>query len=156
MTSIEQKILACSTELSPDSFRQQRLRNLMSHEMDVDHLINMAIKEGLACLLYKNLLKSGVLDTLSYNQRETLRSLYHQTVLFNLKLIHDLNEVLHQVNQEKIQVVLMQGIVLLPIPSEKAQPPLIFIPTSYGLIVSGHTSCSSRKVKNISITIPGS
>jgi len=85
----------------------------MSHEMDVDHLINMAIKEGLACLLYKNLLKSGVLDTLSYNQRETLRSLYHQTVLFNLKLIHDLNEVLHQVNQEKIQVVLMQGIVLL-------------------------------------------
>ena len=64
-------------------------------------------------MLYKNLLKSGVLDTLGHNQRETLRSLYHQTVLFNLKLIHELKEALQELNQEKIQVVLMQGIALL-------------------------------------------
>ena len=74
MTSIEQRILASATELNPDSYQQQRMRNLMSHNMDVAHLINMAIKEGLAPLLYKNLLKIGVLDTLAYHQRETLRS----------------------------------------------------------------------------------
>lgn len=74
MTSIEQKIMACATELTPDSYQQQRIRNLMSHDMDVDHLINMAIKEGMACLLYKNLLRLGVLDTLGYHQREILRS----------------------------------------------------------------------------------
>ena len=85
----------------------------MSHDMDVDHLINMAIKEGMAGLLYKNLMKSGMLETLDHKQRERLQSLYYQTVVFNLKLIHDLKEILHLLNQKKIQVVLLQGIALL-------------------------------------------
>ena len=113
MTSIEQKILACSTELNPDPNEQRRLRRTMSHDMDVDHLINMAIKEGLAGLLYKNLMKSGMLETLDHQQRERLQSLYYQAVVFNLKLIHDLKEVLHLLNQKNIQVVLLQGIALL-------------------------------------------
>ena len=113
MIGIEQKALTCSIELNPNVNHQGRLRHLMSLVKNKDFLINMAIKEGLACLLYKNLLKSGVLDTLGHNQRETLRSLYHQTVLFNLKLIHELKEALQELNQEKIQVVLMQGIALL-------------------------------------------
>ena len=46
MISIEQKILACSADLNPDPYQQQRMRHLMSHDIDVDHLINMAIKEG--------------------------------------------------------------------------------------------------------------
>jgi hypothetical protein len=113
MTSIEKKILACSTELNPDPNEQGRLRRTMSHDMDVDHLINMAIKEGMAGLLYKNLMKSGMLETLEHRQTERLQSLYYQTVVFNLKLIHDLKEVLHLLNQGKIQVVLLQGISLL-------------------------------------------
>ena len=113
MTLIGQELLACSTVLHPDFHQQQKLRRLMSLVKDKDLLIKMAIKEGLPCLLYRNLQKSGALDTLGYNQRETLRSLYHQTVLFNLKLIHDLKEVLYHLNQKKIQVVLMQGIALL-------------------------------------------
>lgn len=113
MHSIEQRILACATELNPDLYEQQRLHRTMSHDMDVDHLINMAIKEGLAGLLYKNLMKSGMLETLDHKQRERLQSLYYQTVLFNLKLIHDLKAVLHLLNQKKIQVVLLQGISLL-------------------------------------------
>ncbi len=113
MISIEQKILACSTELNPDPYQQQRMRHLMSHDIDVDHLINMAIKEGLSGLLYKSLMKSSVLETLDHIQRERLQSLYYQTVVFNLNLIHELKEVLHLLNQKKIQVVLLQGIALM-------------------------------------------
>ena len=113
MNSIEQKIFACSTELHPDPSQQLRMRHLMSRDMDVDHLINMAIDEGLAGLLYKNLMKSGTLETLGHKQRERLQSIYYQTVLFNLRLIHDLKEVLHLLNQKKIQVVLLQGIALM-------------------------------------------
>jgi hypothetical protein len=113
MTSVEKKILACSTELNPDLRQQQRMRHLMSHDMDVDHLIDIATKEGLAGLLYKNLMKSGVLENLDHKQRKGLQSIYYQAVRFNLQLIHELKEVLHLVNQKKIQVVLLQGIALV-------------------------------------------
>ncbi len=113
MNLIGQELLVCSTVLHPDSHQQQKLRRLMPLVKDKDLLIKMAIKEGLACLLYKNLLKSGALKTLGHKQREELRSLYYGTVLFNLKLMHDLREVLCRLNQKKIQAVPMQGIVLL-------------------------------------------
>ena len=101
MTSIEQKILACSTELNPDSQQQQKMRQLMSHDVDVDNLINIAYMEGLAGLLYKNLMKSGVLETLDGQQKERLQTLYYQTVLSNLKLIQDLKEILHLLDKKR-------------------------------------------------------
>jgi len=80
---------------------------------DVPHLINMAENEGLVYLFYKNLEKSGLLGTINSRDRERLQSLYYRNVLFNLKLLNDLKEVLKRVNQEKIQVVILQGAALL-------------------------------------------
>jgi hypothetical protein len=114
MNSVEREILACAAELDPGPAQQQRLRRIMSDDVDVDHLIDLALKEGLAGLLYKNLKKAGILENLGEQQRERLKSLYYTTVRFNLKLIHDLKEVLELLNERKIQVVLLQGIALLP------------------------------------------
>ena len=113
MTSTEQKILACSTELNPDSNQQEKMRQLMSHDVNVDHLISLAYREGMAGLLYKNLMKSDVLKNLGHEQRERLQTLYYQTVLSNLKLIQDLKEILHLLDKKKIRIVLLQGIALL-------------------------------------------
>jgi len=113
MISLEQKILACSAELYPDSYQQQKLQRLMLRCMDLDHLIGMAFDEGLTGFLYKNLTKSDLPDILDKRQIETLRSLYHRNVIFNLKLIHDFKETLHQFNQKKIKVVPLKGIILL-------------------------------------------
>ncbi len=113
MTSLEQKILACSAELYPDSYQRQKLQRLMLRCVDVDHLIGMAFDEGLAGLLYKNLTKSNLLNILDKKQVETLRNLYHRNVIFNLKLIHDFKEILHQLNQKNIKVVPLKGIILL-------------------------------------------
>lgn len=113
MISIEQKILTCAMEPDPDSSQKQKLRQLMSHDIDADRLIHTAVKEGLAGLLYKSLMKSGALETFEHNQRERLQSLYYRTVVLNQKLIQDLKEVLFLLNQEGIHVVLLQGIALL-------------------------------------------
>jgi hypothetical protein len=85
----------------------------MSFEIDVDHLIDTALKEGLDCMLFKNLLKSGILQTFNKNQQGILQSHYYQTVSFNLKLLHDLKDNLQQLNKKKIRIVLLQGIDLL-------------------------------------------
>jgi hypothetical protein len=67
----------------------------------------------MAGLLYKNLMKSGVLENLGHEQKERLQTLYYQTVLSNQKLILDLKEILHLLDKKKIRVVLLQGIALL-------------------------------------------
>jgi hypothetical protein len=113
MIAIEQKILAHAAELNPNSDQHDRLRRLVSRYTDVDQLIDLADKEGLTCLFYRNLEKSGLLQTLSPHQRERLQSSYYRTAGFNLKLIHELKEMLHLVNQENINVVLLQGMDLL-------------------------------------------
>jgi len=58
-------------------------------------------------------MKSGVLENLSHEQKERLQTLYYQTVLSNQKLIQDLKEILHLLDEKKIKVVLLQGIALL-------------------------------------------
>jgi len=108
------KILTCATDVNPDPCRQQRIRRLVSFNVDFDFLINTAIKEGLAGLLYKNFMKSGLMEILDRKQRERLQSLYYRTVIFNLKLFHDLREILQLLNRKKIKVVLLQGAALFP------------------------------------------
>ena len=113
MISLEQKILSCSTELKPDGSQTQKLRRLLSHNFDGNHLINLAIKEGMVGFLYKNLKKSNILEDIDGNLRERLQSLYYRTVEYNLKLIHELKNILCILNRKDIQVVLLQGMALL-------------------------------------------
>jgi hypothetical protein len=90
MKPTEQKILACATELNPEPHHDQRLRDLISTGVDVERLIESAIHEGLAGLLYKNLKRSGIFETLSPEQSERLQSFYYQTLSFNLQLMREL------------------------------------------------------------------
>jgi hypothetical protein len=146
MTSTEQKILACSTELNPDSHQQQKMRQLMSQDVDVDNLTSLAYREGMAGLLYKNLMKSGVLENLGREPKERLQTLYYQTVLSNLKLIQDLKEILHLLAKKEIRIVLLQGIALLqPIYDDIGLRPLTDIdlwvlPKDYAGLISILTS----------------
>lgn len=113
ITSNQRKVLACSTGLASDAYQSQKLRHFISFIENKDALIDLAIKEGLAGLFYKNLLKSEALNVLDYDQRKKLQSLYYRTLSSNLIRIHDLKIVLYQLNKKKAPVVLMQGIALL-------------------------------------------
>ena len=113
MNSIERKIFSLLSDLKPDRYHQERMRQLLSMDVDVDHLIGTALKEGIAGLLYKYLLEAGLLHTLSLGYEKKLESIYYQILYSNLRLTHVLKTVLHQLNQKNVQVVLLQGIDLI-------------------------------------------
>jgi hypothetical protein len=111
MQTIEYKILLAASDIEPGGEQQQKLLGLISQHFDQDRLIEMAVREGVAGLLYKNLKKLGVLGYLGHRQIEKLQSFYYSAVRLNLKLLHDLKEILH--DQSNPRVVLLQGIPLL-------------------------------------------
>lgn len=111
--SIEYKILLAASCTKPCREQRQKLQGLITNHFDQDQLVEMAVREGVAGLLYKNLKKAGVLGHLEHQQIERLQSIYYLTVRSNLKLIYDLKEVLQQLNKKNIKVVLLQGIHLL-------------------------------------------
>ena len=98
----------------PTPAHQQEMQRLTNQDVDLGGVIDLAFKEGLAGFLFKSLKDSGLLETLEEEHRDRVQSLYYNTVVFNLKLIHDLGDLLELLNQENVQVVLLQGIALLP------------------------------------------
>ena len=113
MASNEYRILLAACRMDPAGDHLAKLRNLLARAVDPDRLIELAVKEGLAGLLYKNLLKSGSLARLGPVAGQRLQSLYHITVGNNLRLLHGLAEILQELNRKNIQVVLLQGMALL-------------------------------------------
>ena len=113
MSSIEYQILLAASDIEPGMEQQQKLLGLISQEFDQGRLVEMAVREGVAGLLYKNLKKLGVLGYLGHRQIEKLQSFYYSAARLNLKLLHDLKEILQIIDQSKIRVVLLQGIPLL-------------------------------------------
>ncbi len=106
------RILVQTAELGSERIRMDPLLDSIVQE-DLDPLIALAFEEGLACFLYKGLKRSGALESSAGQAIQGLQELYEQTVLFNLRLIHDLKEVLSRLNRDGVRVVLLQGIALL-------------------------------------------
>lgn len=113
MTSVEHKLLAVATLLNPAEQHLKHIQRLLPKIKDIEAFIALAMKEGLAGLLYKNLLKSGLFETLSSTQKQKLHALYHQTVRLNLIRTHELKEILRQLTSTDIRVVLLKGIALV-------------------------------------------
>jgi len=81
-------------------------------------LIERAMREGVAGILYKSLLASGRFESLEHVHRETLQAFYYQTLRANLRLMHALKQVLFQANQKGVAVLVLQGMDLLNEPYE--------------------------------------
>jgi len=113
MPSIDHEILTYCSDVDPGRDQLQKIRGGMSNSVDMDRLIDLAVKEGLGGFLYKSLLKAGLLDTINPQHKQKLYNIYYLTVRQNLKLNHALNTILEPLNQKGIQVVLMQGMALL-------------------------------------------
>jgi hypothetical protein len=113
MISPKTRVLVQAAEVEPDKLKKEALLQAFTQQDDTDHLIALATDEGLACFLYRSLQRSGGLGRVSEKSLHRLQELYEQTVLFNLRLIHDLKEVLSPLNHEGIKVILLQGMALL-------------------------------------------
>ena len=113
MKNTEYQILLAASDTNPDDGQSAKLLELMACHFDPDRLVKMALREGVAGLLYKNLKKIGVLGYLGHGQIERLQSFYYSAARLNLRLLYDLKEILQKLNQSKTRVVLLQGIHLL-------------------------------------------
>ena len=113
MPSIEHDILATSADVDPDENQLQQLRGGFSNPVDLDRLIDLAVKEGLGGFLYKGMLKAGLLETINPQHQQKLYTIYYLTVRQNLKLLHALNTILEDLNKESIDITLLQGMALL-------------------------------------------
>ena len=113
MKTIEYQILLAASEMSAAEGQSTKLQGLMARHFDQDRLVEMAVREGVAGLLYKTLKKIGVLGYLGHGQIERLQSFYYSAARLNLRLLYDLKEILKKLNQSKTRIVLLQGIPLL-------------------------------------------
>jgi hypothetical protein len=110
---IERKILAHAAVLDPGPDSFQRIWLCVSPDFSMNHLIETAIREGLGGHLYKSLKRSGLLGSLAETEKEKLETHYYQVVRLNLRLIHDLKELLRQSHAGKSRPVLLQGMDLI-------------------------------------------
>jgi hypothetical protein len=106
---IEYQILLAASRTESCQEQRQKLMGLITTHFNQDQLVEMAVREGVAGLLYKNLKKSRVLGYLAHQHIGRLQSAYYLTVRFNLKLIYDLKEVLQRLNKKNIKVVLLKN-----------------------------------------------
>jgi hypothetical protein len=113
MRPIEYEILLAASDTNPVDEQSEKLLGLTRRHFDQGRLVEMAMREGVAGLLYKNLKKIGVLGYLGHGQIERLQSFYYSAARLNLRLLYDLKEILKKLNQSKTRVVLLQGIPLL-------------------------------------------
>jgi hypothetical protein len=113
MPSIEHDILAACAEIDPDEDQLQKIRGGMSNSVDMDRLIDQAVKEGLGGFFYKSLLKAGLLETISPQHKQRLYTIYYLTVRQNVKLLHALTTILDELNKEGVDITLLQGMALL-------------------------------------------
>ena len=113
MISPTTSVLVQAAEVEPDKLRKEALLQAFTQQDNPDQLIAFAADEGLACFLYRSLQSSGGLERLPEKCLHRLQGLYERTVLFNLRLIHDLKEILSLLNHEGIRVVVLQGMALL-------------------------------------------
>jgi hypothetical protein len=113
MPLAEHQILTYCADVDPDENRLQKLRGGMSNPADMDRLIDLAVKEGLGGFLYKGLLNAGLLETINPQHKQKLYTIYYLTVRRNVKLLHALNTILDDLNQEGIDITLLQGMALL-------------------------------------------
>jgi hypothetical protein len=111
MKKREDKTIALAAALDPSTPR----KGLIPFDT---RLIERAMSEGVAGILYKSLLASGVFESLDQVHRETLQAVYYQTIRMNLRLMHALKQVLLQANQRGVAVVILQGMGLLNDPYE--------------------------------------
>lgn len=113
MQSQELNRLTTTLALMPDPDRHLRAGRFMPGSESLDRMFQIAITEGIAPLLYKNLIQSDTFAALDNKNREKLQTLYFRSLHTNLRLIHAVKNILVCVNRENMRIILLQGISLL-------------------------------------------
>jgi hypothetical protein len=113
MQTPEHQILICAVRDHAGSDQRSTLETLLRRIDSPGRLIDTAVREGLAGLLYKCLYKSDLLGALDPAARRRLEAIYYQTVSLNVRLVHEVKAVVAALQEDGVSAVVLQGVSLL-------------------------------------------
>ena len=113
MQTLEHQILIRAVRDHAGGDQRSPLDVLLQRIDASDRLIDTAVKEGLAGLLYKCLQKLDLLSVLDPAARHRLQSIYYQTVSLNVRLLHEVKSVVGALQEDGVPAVILQGVSLL-------------------------------------------
>ncbi len=109
----EERLLKLIAVQRLDNRRVAAIKSEFREEIDWFSLVNRALYDGLASLLYRHFHNLGLFSFSPKWVGETLRRTYYCTVFHNLKILDLLNDVGHILKRENIPVIVLQGAALL-------------------------------------------
>jgi len=96
-----------------DDQKITRIRNELREGFDWLLLVNRAMQEGVASMLYRHSHDLGLFVLMPQWVEEKLKDVYHQTVFHNLKILGFLNELGEVLKKRQVPVIVLQGASLL-------------------------------------------
>lgn len=113
MNPLERRIFAIASDPDPTADQKRILRITLTRVPKKDRLIETAVREGVAALVYHTLRTHSLLDRFTPAQQRRMGRLYLHTLSANVKRLHDLQQLLGTLHAHGIPVVLMQGVSLI-------------------------------------------
>ena len=108
-----QMVNACSETFCRTKQLQEQFNQFAADHKKRQQLVRAALREGLICILYKNLLKCGLEVSWDPATLSRLERLYNQNLSLNLQRLHDLKQLLDRMADAGIEPVLLQGVSML-------------------------------------------
>jgi hypothetical protein len=113
MLSPEQMLLGSRRLHEPAREDGHALASSLDRVPDKASLVRLALSERMGCILYRDLLVLDLLDALGTELGDVLHEEYLRTAALNLRLLHDVEELLGKLSIRGIPVVLLKGVALL-------------------------------------------
>ena len=111
--SKESRFLALIATQELDTERSADINNLLCKGLDWAGLFKQALYHGLASMLYRHCRDLGLFTHMPEWIEETLKNIYHKTILLNLRILQFLNDFGIILRQENSRVIVLQGAALL-------------------------------------------
>ena len=107
--SPENKVLLYCARIEIEKKLTGKIRNILEYPIDWNYLVNTATSHGVAPLLYKNLKRMGVEDTVPEEAMKSLEAIYYATAVRNKRLFKEINKVLNALNNAGIKAMILKG-----------------------------------------------
>ncbi|MFA6383921.1 MAG: nucleotidyltransferase family protein [Candidatus Omnitrophota bacterium] len=95
-----------------DLSRRERIIHLAGERFDWDYLVAAASREGVACVIYDRLNKSGLRDIVPASVLAGLGSVYYTHSAQNTLLLEEFKSVIPVLNDARVPVILLKGLFL--------------------------------------------
>ena len=103
--------LSCRTQINEVIY--QRIKTILNNHPDWDQIIKIATRHQVLPFIYYTVNKLNLLNNTPKEILEILKNYYYVNSNRNLKLWEELSLILESLNQTKIKVILLKGIILM-------------------------------------------